>query len=82
MSTISKSMNFRLIFKKSAILEKSLRQALSEKDQQIEGVQLEYKKKFTAEKKRLEQNQDISKKTKEETIKKTAIIMQEVNKYK
>ena len=75
---MSKNLNFRGMLKKSTILEKSLRQALSEKDHQIGEVQSEYKKKFNAEKKRLEQNQEISKKYKEEANQKTAFILQEV----
>ena len=49
-----------------------------EKDHQISEVQSDSLKKFNVEKKKLEQNQENSKKNKEEISKNTAIILQEV----
>ena len=60
-------------------VEKNLKQMLAEKENRIEEVTQEYKKKYTNEKRKYEQAQELVKKYKEDSEKKCAIIIQEVN---
>jgi len=58
--------------------EKGMKQVIIEKEQKIEEVISEYKKKLASEKRRTEQANELVKKYKEEGEKKYGLSMQEV----